>query len=282
MWTQDASGNWVDDGSDPGGNGNAPAPAGVNNPPSYNAAGATTSGFPGIQTGGPGGTPATPVPSTSPGPFGTGNGSYGSASQPSGPAPGPGYGWNATSGQWQLLPTGSPTPPPTTTPPPGDNSTVGPFTGTFTAPDQIPLPALPTYTPPPAFSFNAPTAADALNDPGYQFRVQQGDQGLQAWAAANGTLNGSGTAKALEDYNQNDASQEYANIWNRDWTQQTGTYQTNYQTQYVDPYNFGITAYNAAAPNILHENDQNYSNAWNQFLNSENMWQYNTTNALSA
>lgn len=165
---------------------------------------------------------------------------------------------------------------PTPTPTP-QQSTVGPFTGTFTAPNARPLPAFPTYTPPPAFAFKAPTPEDAKNDPGYQFRVQQGNQGLQAWAAAKGTLNDTGTATALDELNQNEATQEYANVWNRDWQQQTGQYQTNYQTQYVDPYQFGVQGYSAQAPNVLHENDMDYQHAWDAFINDEDLWKFNAT-----
>lgn len=170
---------------------------------------------------------------------------------------------------------------PTDTPPPA-GSTVGPFTGQFSAPTARPLPAFPAYAPPPAFAFNAPTPEEAKNDPGYQFRVQQGNQGLQAWAAARGTLNDTGTATALDELNQNEATQEYANVWNRDWQQQSGQYMTNYQTQYADPYQFGVQGYSAQAPNVLHQNDMDYQHAWDAFLNQEDMWKYNTTNALAA
>jgi hypothetical protein len=78
-----------------------------------------------------------------------------------------------------------------------------------------------------------PTPEEALSDPGYQFRVQQGTDALQRWAAARGTLNDSGTANALTDYGQNAATQEYANVFDRN----LGTYKVNTQTQYVDPYN---------------------------------------------
>lgn len=165
------------------------------------------------------------------------------------------------------------------TPPPGN--TVGPFTEQFTAPTPRQLPTFPTYAPPPAFAFQAPTPEDAKNDPGYQFRVQQGNQGLQAWAAARGTLNDTGTATALDELNQNEATQEYANVWNRDWQQQSGQYMTNYQTQYADPYQFGVQGYSAQAPNVLHENDMDYQHAWDSFLNDEDMWRFNTTNAIN-
>lgn len=265
-WVQDDDGNWRDDGqspSDPEQNPGQPS-----TPPYVGSGGGGTS--PAVPTG-PTGTPDNPV-----------YGNTGTTKDPWGQSPGdPSYGYPpGTDPVWDR-PAG-PTTPPTPPPPGGTKSNVGPFTGTFTAPNARPLPTLPTYTPPPAFSFKAPSVTDALNDPGYQFRRDQGDQGLNAWAAAKGTLNDTGTARALSDLNQNAASQEYASIWNRDWQSQSGQYMTNYQTQYADPYQFALNGYSAEAPNILHENDMDYQHAWNAFLNDEDMWKYNTTNALGA
>jgi hypothetical protein len=59
-------------------------------------------------------------------------------------------------------------------------------------------------------------------DPGYQFRL---DQGLKATAGSAGArgLNGSGaTLKALANYGQNMASQEYGNVYNRESGRLTG------------------------------------------------------------
>lgn len=57
-------------------------------------------------------------------------------------------------------------------------------------------------------------------DPGYQFRLQQGTQGLQNSAAASsGALSGA-ALKDLIGYNQDMASTEYGNAFNRYQTQQ--------------------------------------------------------------
>jgi hypothetical protein len=48
------------------------------------------------------------------------------------------------------------------------------------------------------------------DDPGYQFRRQQGEQAIMRQASAQGGRFGGRTLKALADYNQNAASQEYA------------------------------------------------------------------------
>jgi hypothetical protein len=53
------------------------------------------------------------------------------------------------------------------------------------------------------------------DDPGYQFRMDQGSKALQASAAARGGLLSGGTVKALDRYGQDYASNEYGNAYNR-------------------------------------------------------------------
>ena len=181
------------------------------------------------------------------------------------------------------------------------SSTFGPWTGSFAAPARTPTPAAPAWTPigaapvyqapdykqAPAFSFTeaaptyktpdpfsyaafqAPTMADALNDPGYQFRLQQGTDALQNAAAAKGTLADSGTLKALIDYGQGAASQEYGNIWNRDfgaWGKgydvAKGTYDTNVTNQYDNPYNAAVTQWQNDYTHALGGYDANYTSQY--------------------
>lgn len=59
------------------------------------------------------------------------------------------------------------------------------------------------------------TAADFQKDPGYDFRMQQGQQALERSAAARGGLMGGGGLKALSRYGQDYASNEYGNAYNR-------------------------------------------------------------------
>lgn len=74
--------------------------------------------------------------------------------------------------------------------------------------------------------FTAPTDVTMQNDPGYQFRLQQGQNALQNSAAARGGLLSTGTAKNLMDYGQGAASAEYGNVFNR----ALQTYGTNFNT----------------------------------------------------
>jgi len=70
-----------------------------------------------------------------------------------------------------------------------------------------------------------PEAFKAGMDPGYGWRLQQGAQGVMNTAAAgSGSLSGP-ALKALMEYNQGAASQEYGNAFNRFQTQQGNIFQ---------------------------------------------------------
>lgn len=78
-------------------------------------------------------------------------------------------------------------------------------------------------------SFQAPTGANEQNDPGYQFRLSEGQKALENSASARGGLLSGGTAKAIAKYSQDYASNEYGNVYNR----AMGEYNTNV----LGPYN---------------------------------------------
>lgn len=59
------------------------------------------------------------------------------------------------------------------------------------------------------------TLADFNKDPGYQFRMDEGQRGIEAGAAARGGVLNGGTLKALTRYGQDFASGEYNNVYNR-------------------------------------------------------------------
>jgi hypothetical protein len=60
-------------------------------------------------------------------------------------------------------------------------------------------------------------------DPGYQFRLKEGMQGLERSAASRGGLLSGGTLKGIQRYGQDMASQEYTNAFNRYQAERTGT-----------------------------------------------------------
>jgi hypothetical protein len=64
---------------------------------------------------------------------------------------------------------------------------------------------------------------DFTQDPGYQFRVSQGQKAIQNSAAARGGVLSGGTLKGISDYTSGAASDEYNNAYNRSLQ----TYDTN-------------------------------------------------------
>jgi hypothetical protein len=136
-----------------------------------------------------------------------------------------------------------------------------PWTQSFNAPapfqyGQFQMPA----------AFQAPTAEQAAQTPGYQFALQQAMNAMQSSAAAKGTLLTGGTQKDLANYAQGLASQTYQQTYNNALTgYQTnlsnalGAYQTNYATS--------LGAYNT-----------NYNNAFQNYLQNYNQFQTNQTN----
>lgn len=83
--------------------------------------------------------------------------------------------------------------------------------------------------------FNAPTSVTEQNDPGYQFRLQQGQAALQNSAAAKGSLLSGNTLEAQQQYGQNYASNEYGNVYSRamqEYQQRYGIFENNQTNQF--------------------------------------------------
>lgn len=122
---------------------------------------------------------------------------------------------------------------------------------------------------PPEFAspggFKAPTGESILRDPSYQFRLDQGRGQLENSAAARGLINSGGTLHDILNYGQQAASQEYGNIWNRDFN-----------------------VWNADWRNALDEfgtkqgtNTSNYSRAWQQYEADRDRFYKNQDNPFS-
>lgn len=79
-------------------------------------------------------------------------------------------------------------------------------TGSLLAPWTVPF-AYP--------EFQAPTGEEVFSDPGVRFRMSEANKALQRNASARGTLNTGGTLRAIMGLNQDLASQEYGNLYNR-------------------------------------------------------------------
>jgi hypothetical protein len=98
----------------------------------------------------------------------------------------------------------------------------GPYAPDYSFYEGAPEFNAPTFQAPPAFT--APTGDAVYNEPGYDFRRGEGERGIKAFASHLGALRTGGTIKDLIKYNQNFASQEYGNVFNR----AADTYRTNY------------------------------------------------------
>ena len=139
--------------------------------------------------------------------------------------------WNDPSQGTYPNPSGTPSGPPTPAPPgvPEDTGT-GPNLGSYGAPPPFSGSSRPTFhfAPVPRFTaprFQRPSLRDAMNEPGYGFRLQGGSDALQRSAAARGTLRTGGTLRDIMEYGQNFASQEYSNVFNRALAEYDRTYQ---------------------------------------------------------
>jgi hypothetical protein len=68
------------------------------------------------------------------------------------------------------------------------------------------------------------TVDDFNKDPGYQFRMDEANKAMERGASARGGLQSGGTLKALSRYNQDYASGEYNNAYNRFNQDQSNTF----------------------------------------------------------
>ncbi len=98
--------------------------------------------------------------------------------------------------------------------------------------------------PPPSLTvdpFKPPDAETVLQDPGYQFRLNQGMNALQSTAAGKGTVFTGGNVKDITDYSQGVAAQEYQGAFDRAaqaWQANLGGKQAQWQSQYA-PWQMG-------------------------------------------
>jgi hypothetical protein len=123
--------------------------------------------------------------------------------------------------------------------------------------------------------FTAPTAEEAMGDPGYQFRMKEAIRAMTNNKAAQGLARSSGYVKGINDYVQDSASQEYDKVYGRrrgeydqDTADQFGTFDRNQaerfgafdrNTQAASAEN--MTAYERAAS----ENDRTYGRASSEY-----------------
>lgn len=83
--------------------------------------------------------------------------------------------------------------------------------------------------------FVAPTDVTEQNDPGYQFRLKEGQKALEDSAAARGGVLSTGTAEDLTKFGQDYASNEYGNVYSRavdQFNRAFNVFQTNQTNQF--------------------------------------------------
>lgn len=133
-------------------------------------------------------------------------------------------------------------------------------------------------------AFQAPTAEQARQTPGYQFGLQQGMGAQEASAAANGTLLTGGTQAALNQNAQNYADTNYNNVYN----QALQTYGTNYNTwanQNASEYNrlAGMAGMGQTAANTMNTQGlQSTGQIANTLTNTGQQIGQQNTNAAAA
>jgi hypothetical protein len=162
-----------------------------------------------------------------------------------------------------------------------------PFSETYTTlarPDYLQgeykAPARPDYLQgpytPPVWDerFTAPSVADLQNDPGYLARMDAAQRGFERSAAAKGSvLSGGFVGRTLPRELQTQASNEYANVYNRAYT------------TYLDRYGqFKDMATNLGNARVQNENAYNsdVTNAYNTRNVNENMYGTDVSNQLNA
>lgn len=104
-------------------------------------------------------------------------------------------------------------PPPPPPPTPGGGVDFDAFVPPSFNPGEFDAPAPFTYEP-----FEGPTAENFQADPGYAFRQREGIRAATNAASATGLARSGGFVKGLINYAQDAASQEFGNVWNRQYS----------------------------------------------------------------
>lgn len=125
----------------------------------------------------------------------------------------------------------------------------------------------PAYSAPDPFSyeaFQAPSAEQAMQDPGFQFGLQQGIGALMGSKAAQGLARTGATGKALVDYGQQAAKQHYGDVYNRAYQTWAGN-RANAADAYAQNYQIGRDAWRDNEAMRQGAFDRNYQGASDAF-----------------
>jgi hypothetical protein len=126
-----------------------------------------------------------------------------------------------------------------------------------------------------------PSLSDLQMDPGYAFRLQQGQAALDRSAAARGGVTSGGNIKAQTDFAQGSASQEYQNAFNR--------FETSTQNRYANlsgVANRGLSAGSTMGTNDINSatygSNLNYNAAQYGATTANDAARFNSTNSINA
>jgi hypothetical protein len=118
-------------------------------------------------------------------------------------------------------------------------------------------------------TWTPPTGVTEQNDPGYQFRLAEGQKLLERSAASRGDILSGGTAKALQKYGQDYASNEFQNTYNRSLTDYTTKYNAYNQDQNTQFNRLAsLLGVGQTSANTLQAAGQNYANSGTTILNN--------------
>jgi hypothetical protein len=134
------------------------------------------------------------------------------------------------------------------------------------------------------FKAYTPNEFNFQADPGYDWRIGQGQQAIDRSAAARGGLQSGAALKEAQRYGQNFASNEYQNAYNRWNTDETNNY-NRYNTQQNNVYNklATLAGMGQVANTQLGQAGTNYANSTSGTLantanNLGNIWSNNAAN----
>lgn len=124
--------------------------------------------------------------------------------------------------------------------------------GTLNAPyPGGPAPTAPTFQALPTANEAPFTMADYTQSPGYQFQLQQGQDSVLNNASRTGGVNSGNTLKALTQFGQGVANQDFQQAYN------------NYNNNYWNTFNANTSAISGNNANALTDYNAMNSNYWN-------------------
>lgn len=129
------------------------------------------------------------------------------------------------------------------------------------------FPNVPSFHAP---KYSIPTYEQAQQEPGFQFRLGQGEEALQSSAAARGVLRTGATLEDILKYGQEFASSEYQNVFNRS-VQNWNIQNQRAQEQYAPLYGQYVNQFGAEQAAGL----AGFQREWERYLQQYDEYKFN-------